>query len=425
MYKSTFLFLLLTACSFFQSQKSNGQYLLQKEGAEDPIQSRTIAVPYVFSSETLGFGLGLGSVYSPISQPQSTYYGTVYGTDNGSWLFMLGGNALRLPRVSRLFIRPFALVSQDTEMRLYIEGNPTYAGIERAGSNESSADNYIVDEIREAIIDVEMRYILPTGHYRDTPIHTYITQNGILKENPSGATSINPFESGKSSLLFRPYYRKQISPSQGAETLFFQLGIEHDNRDYVPNPHRGYLTKASISHDFDWLGSSHNWTALEGEFDGYIPLWDASWSRQQTLAISAWASYAPSYDASSPSPHQKPPYFAGPTLGGLWRLRGYPSYRFHDKSAIHYTAEYRVMPEWQPFGSIDLLDPLMIRWWQIVGLVEAGRVAPNWDVKTLHTNMKYDFGVGLRGMFDSAIGRIDFVWSEEGVSFTAMLGQTF
>ena len=83
------------------------------------------------------------------------------------------------------------------------------------------------------------------------------------------------------------------------------------------------------------------------------------------------------------------------------------------------------MPEWQPFGAIEFLDPLQIRWWQIVGLVEAGRVAPSWDLGTLHTDMKFDVGVGLRGMFYTGIGRIDFVVSDEGFTLVAMFGQSF
>ena len=107
------------------------------------------------------------------------------------------------------------------------------------------------------------------------------------------------------------------------------------------------------------------------------------------------------------------------------RLRGYPSNRFHDTAALLYSAEYRLMPDWQPFAKIDLLNPLGIRWWQIVGLAEAGRVAPSWNIDTLHTDMKYDFGIGLRGIFHASIGRIDFVFSEEGFVFAAMVGQSF
>ena len=60
-----------------------------------------------------------------------------------------------------------------------------------------------------------------------------------------------------------------------------------------------------------------------------------------------------------------------------------------------------------------------------MGLVEVGRVAPSWDLSMLHQDMKYDYGIGLRGMFHASVGRLDFVVSDEGFSFSAMLGQTF
>jgi hypothetical protein len=276
------------------------------------------------------------------------------------------------------------------------------------------------------VVDLEFRYTLPWGHYREDAIHTYITDNGLLKKNPSGAESLNPLKSGCSTLFFQPYYRKQYTDVEEKETLFFKVGYEHDNRDYVPNPHRGYRVKGSFLQDPNWLDHSRKWNSVEGELSGFIPLWDTSWSRQQTLALTTWMAYSPTYDVDSDSENNgKPPYFTGPTLGGFWRMRGYPAYRFHDKAAVYYSAEYRLMPEWQPFGDIDLLKPLNIRWWQIVGLVEVGRVAPSWDLATLHSDMKYDFGIGLRGMFYASIGRIGLVVSEEGFFFTAMIGQTF
>lgn len=425
MFKFTFMLRVFALLLFFQSMESAAQYIIREGGEEGEIRSHTIILPYVFSSETLGFGVGLGGTYGPKSHPHSLYYGTAYVTDNGSALAMVGGHNLPVPGTDRLHLRPDFIFGHFTHMRVYVDGNPDYP-TERAGSNESSKGNYIEENAREAIVDLDMRYTLPWGHYRNAPVHTYITRNGILIENPSGAESWNPLESGQSTLQFKPYYRKQFTDVDEMETLYFQLGYEHDNRDFKPNPHRGYLAKAAIAHDPDWLQESRRWTSLQGEIDGYIPLWDASWSRQQTLALSWWSAYSPSYDPKSATENDgKPPYFTGPTLGGYWRLRGYPANRFHDKAAIHYSAEYRVMPEWQPFGDIDVLDPLKIRWWQVVGLVEVGRVAPSWDFKELHTDMKYDVGIGLRGMFHTGIGRLDLVVSEEGFSFVAMFGQTF
>ncbi|MEN8255779.1 MAG: BamA/TamA family outer membrane protein, partial [Verrucomicrobiota bacterium] len=338
---------------FFHVLEATAQYTIREGDEEGEFQSRTILVPYAFSTETLGLGFGIGASYGP--KAQSLYYGTTYATDNGSAFAMLGGSNLRLPGLERLHLHPRLMLGHFTHLRAYVDGNPAFPTTERAGSNESSPDNYIEEDAQDAVLDLQMRYTLPWGHFSDTPVHTYITKNGILKESPGGAESWNPLESGRSSILIKPYYRRQFTTARDKklETLYFEFGYEHDNRDFVPNPHRGYLAKASIAHDPDWLKETRRWTSLKGEINGYIPLWDTSWSRQQTLALSAWGAYSPSYNPDSAMERDgKPPYFTGPTLGGFWRLRGYPSNRFHDKAAIHYSAEYRLMPEWQPFGKI-------------------------------------------------------------------------
>lgn len=415
-----FLLLLL----MFGGMSVRAQHIIREGDEDGDMRSRTILVPYAFSSETLGLGIGLAGSYGPVEH--SLFYGTAYATDNGSGRLVFGARHLSVPGIDRLHIFPLVSLGHFTQLRVYVDGNPDFAGTERAGSNESSAQNYIEEDAQESIIDLEMRYTLPWGHYRHNHVHTYITKNGLLKENPSGAEAWNPLLSGQSTLLIRPYFRKQFADVDELETLFLELGYQHDNRDFILNPHRGYLFKTSVAHDPAWLQETRRWTSLKGELNGYIPLWDTDWSRQQTLALSAWAAYSPSYNPGSGTKNDgKPPYFTGPTLGGMWRLRGYSSNRFHDKSALLYTAEYRLMPEWQPFGKIGLLDPLGIRWWQVVGLAEVGRVAPSWNMETLHTDMKYDVGIGLRGMFHSSVGRVDFVYSDEGFSFIAMFGQTF
>jgi len=364
MKKQIIISSILLSTLFFQSTEIFAQYMIREGDEEAPVKSRTFVVPYAFSTESLGFGAGLAATYGPKSE--TLYYGTAYATDNGSSFAMLGGNNIRFFGIERLHASPWISVGHFTHLRIYLDGNPNFP-TERAGSNESSQDNYLEENANDIIADCKFVYTLPWGHYREEAVHTYITKNGILKDNPSGAESWNPLKSGRSTILFRPYYRKQFSDAKAGETLFFQAGYEHDNRDFVPNPHRGYLLKTTVSHDPNWLGDTRKWTALDGEIDGFIPLWDTSWSRQQTLALSFWTAYAPTYNVKETSRDDgSPPYFTGPTLGGFWRMRGYPANRFHDKSAIYYSAEYRLMPEWQPFSEIDLLDPLKIRWWQIV-----------------------------------------------------------
>ena len=68
---------------------------------------------------------------------------------------------------------------------------------------------------------------------------------------------------------------------------------------------------------------------------------------------------------------------SGATLGGLWRMRGFPAQRFSDKAAIYYALEYRMIPEWNPFNNWPWLQKYIgIEWMQFAPFVEVGRVAP-------------------------------------------------
>ena len=57
--------------------------------------------------------------------------------------------------------------------------------------------------------------------------------------------------------------------------------------------------------------------------------------------------------------------------------------------------------------------------------VEVGRVAPDWDVGELHSDMKWDAGLGIRLMAMKSIVRLDIAVSEEAVGVWAMVGQPF
>jgi hypothetical protein len=108
----------------------------------------------------------------------------------------------------------------------------------------------------------------------------------------------------------------------------------------------------------------------------------------------------------------------------MMRLKAFPENRFHDRALIYYAAEYRVIPAWTPPGR-DTLRFLDLQWWQFVVLGELGRVAHTWNIPELHTNMKWDAGLGLRGMFGTGVARMDFVYGNEGLAIQAMFGQSF
>ena len=115
----------------------------------------------------------------------------------------------------------------------------------------------------------------------------------------------------------------------------------------------------------------------------------------------------------------------GASLGGYLRMRGYPLYRFQDKAAVYYGAEYRFIPRWNPLGTISWLRFFSIDWWQFVPFVEVGRVADQWSLKELHEDMKWDAGVGIRLMAAMVVVRGDMAYSPEGWHFWAMVGQAF
>jgi len=74
--------------------------------------------------------------------------------------------------------------------------------------------------------------------------------------------------------------------------------------------------------------------------------------------------------------YHRPPAYAGATLGGLFRMRGFPLNRFNDKAAIYYCGEYRMTPKWNPLADISWVQKFLeIAWWQWVPFVEVGRVA--------------------------------------------------
>jgi outer membrane protein assembly factor BamA len=273
--------------------------------------------------------------------------------------------------------------------------------------------------------------LLPIGHGENDIISTYRMERGLLKSGAAGGDSWNPLVSGKTYLEMRPFYRSQqidgddvdsTTRTNGTDVSFFW-----DNRDFFANPSRGLGLKGKVSRDFGWFNSSESWTNLESELDFYVPLNFSDRFRQVVLALDTWTSYSPTWDARSNSEvKNRPPSYTGATLGGLWRMRGYPSQRFNDRAAIYYAAELRLIPEWNPFEAWPKVQKYVgIQWLQFVPFVEIGRVAPEWSISRLHSDMKWNAGFGLRAMAQGIVIRIDTAVSGEGVGVQMMIGQPF
>ena len=104
-------------------------------------------------------------------------------------------------------------------------------------------------------------------------------------------------------------------------------------------------------------------------------------------------------------------------------MRAFPTQRFHDQAAVYYSAELRLIPEWNPFAKIDWVEKYLgIAWWQVVPFVEVGRVALSWELGLLHRSMQWDAGIGVRALAKGILVRIDVAGSSEGLGVQMMVG---
>jgi hypothetical protein len=399
-------------------------------GPDGEASKQTLSLPYAFYNENFGFAVGYVHGVVGYPQKQSTLLATVMAGSKGSAMGFLVGRDIQMPRVERLFLDPIVQVGYFKDVESYIDGKPRFRD-ERAGSNDSDKDNFVEGDGWDNFFRMRFKYLLPIGHGKNQIISTYKIDRGVLKSGADGGTSVNPLVSGKSYLELRPFYRSQQIDGNDVDETIKTNGLDFsafwDNRDFYANPSKGFGLRGKVSRDFDWFDSSNSWTNLEGELDLYIPLQLSNRFRQTVLALDYWTSYSPTWDEQPDGEiKNRPPAYTGSTLGGIWRMRGYPSQRFNDKAAVYYSAELRIIPRWNPFDGWPWIQKYVgIQWLQFVPFVEVGRVASEWDFNTLHSDMKWDAGLGLRAWAKGIVIRIDSAVSDEGFGVQMMISQPF
>jgi hypothetical protein len=62
---------------------------------------------------------------------------------------------------------------------------------------------------------------------------------------------------------------------------------------------------------------------------------------------------------------------------------------------------------------------------QFVGFAELGRVSPEWHLETMHDDMKWDAGVGIRAWINNILTRVDIGYSSEGAGVQVTIGHPF
>jgi len=389
------------------------------------------ALPYMFATETLGTAVGVGAFISGIHQPQSSLVGTAFVTNNDSWLVAGALRNFRFGEKDRAFFNLFAQGSHFTDQRFYDSYDRSTT--DSAGSNDSSKEDFVSGISNDLHLEFTLRYPLPIGAAKDNPLTVYKTRKGLLLSEPQGGDEWNPLTSGKTVLGARYYYRyrdlQEIDEEDklSASTNGLDIWLDYDNTDFLPNASRGSRQQIRVTRDFGWLDSSNSWTNLELDISKYFNLGTSSWFRQQVLALDFWTSYTPSWDLDKETgrvEHRPPPGF-GSYLGGYDKLRAFPQGRFHDKSAVYYGAELRLIPQVNGLNKWPLLKYLEIDWWQVVGFVEAGRVAPEYTTDLFTKDLKWDVGLSFRVMAFRLPLRLDWAVSDEDYSIWAMYSQPF
>ncbi|MGR5196340.1 BamA/TamA family outer membrane protein [Vibrio sp. WZ-1] len=368
-------------------------------------------VPFYFSTETLGSTVGLAGVAKGVGQPQAALFGMGLYSEKDSYVGFL--SAFNYALSSNLLF--------STQMyQARFNDNPYYLGDQ--GSNSSSTENKTVTNGFEENYKLEFKYLLPWGN---------VYEHGLLGafQPVRDVSFASPVDSGVSSIIFTPFYSSrelEIYNNKKEEATGFSLTFDWDNRDSVRNTTRGSHTSFDLTTGAESLQSEDLWLKWEFQNSQYYslgPLGD--WFDQQVLAFDFYTADTPTWNQCDGAACSRPPEQEQVRLGGLYRLRGYTAGRYHGRSAIHYSAEYRVLPDWQPLDDIPLINYYDLPWWQWVAFVEVGRVADDYNLKALHEDMKWSIGGAVRFQVEGIVVRTEMAKGADEGTFRVMINQPF
>jgi outer membrane protein assembly factor BamA len=367
-------------------------------------------VPIYFSTETMGNTYGAAGIAKAVGQPQAALFGMALYSDKNSYVGFFSAYNYALSD-SLLF---------STQMyQARFNDSPYYIGAQ--GSNNSAIDDKTFTNGLEQNLKLEFKYLLPWGSVAEHGLR------GVFK--PAKDVSFaSPLKSGVSSIIFTPFYtsRKLDILSEAEQATGFSLAFDWDNRDNTRNPTKGSHTNlAFITGADNWANDDlwRKWTFQNSQYFTLGPMGDVF--DQQVIALDFYTADTPTWNNCDGLECARPPEMEQARLGGLYRLRSYTSGRYHSRSAIHYSAEYRVTPKWQPLEDLPVIDYYDLPWWQWVAFAEIGRVADEYDLKTLHTDMQWSLGLAARFQVEGIVVRAEFATASDENAFRVMINQPF
>ena len=394
-------------------------------------------LPFALYSEIFGWAAGGFVGIQGLSQRNMSLYAGGLMSTNGTKYGFIQFREFYLPFYPRIYIAPDILGGYFGVLNVYKDSPdspPPATSKERAGSNDSDENDYIEVSGSDQWYEMKFRFLLPIGHGKDEIYFSPELENGILVAGELGGTHWNPFVSGRTFIDIKPFYRKRVAFA----TNGIEFALTRENTDFYVNPTRGSLQKFAFRRDFGWFDTMAPWSVIETDLRWYLPLHEMFGSKNslpKVLAFDFWTVNTltwDSYDVEGVAPdgslikkYHRPPPYTGAYLGGRYRLRAYYEGRFNDKAAIYYGMEYRQIIPWNPFNEWSLTRKLNIHWLQIAFFAELGRVAPEWDLETLHTDMKWSAGGGIRIFMNNLILRVDSAFGDEGMFLQMYVDHAF
>ncbi|OBT08208.1 hypothetical protein A9267_10845 [Shewanella sp. UCD-FRSSP16_17] len=372
-----------------------------------------VAVPIVFSTETLSTTFGAAGLVKHAGQAQAVALGIGLYSANDSWLTYAGFYNYQLPKLDQWLFSAEVFRGHYEQGIYYLPQAPQ---VPKANDSER-----IISVGDEGFSKLHIKYVLPIAGGKNGAAASL-----ARKKN---AVSWNPLESGVTSISLTPFnkYRElEALDYLPDEARGFELSLNWDNRDSANNSSQGGESNLTITRGSD-INDDPNWLMWEFEQSAFLSLGSNAWFEDQVLATNVYIADTPTWNDidNSTQEFKRPPSFAGVSLGGFDRLRGYDSKQFTGRSAVNYALEYRITPRWQPLQNLPVFNLYNVPWWQWALLLEAGNVSDEFSFDSLHEEMKTAYGASIRFEVESIVIRTDFVTGGDESQFWVMVNQPF
>lgn len=197
-------------------------------------------------------------------------------------------------------------------------------------------------------------------------------------------------------------FANNTAPGITEQPRYLNMGAfaEWDFRDNADSPRNGGLYSFRYGRLSDRDFGQYSFRRFDTEFQQYFSFVN----NRRTILVRA------RFSATRPLANNIVPFYLRPTLGGAYDLRGFPSYRFTDRTLLLMSTEYR----WVATAGLDLAL-----------FADAGEVFPAWS-EARWRNLETSYGIGFRfNARDNVFARVDVAVSRNGPQIWFRLEDAF